>query len=139
MKIVIEKSESVEQLHLLSAQMGLKLQAPEIVASVEDDEERIEPLWRSAVAELSQLLAPYATFLTAENKAEYNLSMPDNWDILHIDALQQHCEIFILNSLLFQWLYFVHPESANVYKAMNAERAAAITELLTMRKKPQIQ
>lgn len=136
MKIVIEKSEAVEQLHLLSANLGLKMQAPEIVSSVEDDEVRIEPLWRAAAAELAQLLAPYCVYGLAENSAEYSLEMPDNWKREQAGALQQHCMAFIGNSLLARWLYPLAPESANLYKSMNVECASAITAILAMRSKP---
>ena len=136
MKIVIEKSEAVEQLHLLSANLGLKMQAPEIVSSVEDDEVRIEPLWRAAAAELARLLAPYCAFVLADNSAEYSLEMPDNWRSDQSDALLQHCMAFIGNSLLARWLYPLAPESAALYKNMNVECASAITNILAMRCKP---
>ena len=136
MNIVIEKSKAVEQLHLLSAHLGLKMQAPEIVCSVEDDEERIEPLWKAAAAELARLLAPYCAFVLADNSAEYSLEMPDNWRSDQSDALLQHCMAFIGNSLLARWLYPLAPESAALYKNMNVECASAITNILAMRCKP---
>lgn len=136
MKIVIEKSNAVEQLHLLSAHLGLKMQAPEIVSSVEDDEERIEPLWSAAAAELAQLLAPYCVYGIVDNRVEYSLDMPDNWKSEHADALQQHCKTFIVNSLLARWLYSLAPESANLYKSLNIECASAIVGILAMRRKP---
>ena len=138
MKITIEKSGVLEQLHLLSAQLGLKLQAPDVVASVADDEERIESLWMAAAMELAHTLAPYCTYMPGENGAEYNLALPDNWKDGLSDDLRESCREFILHSLLARWLYFVHPESAGIYKAMNVETASAIVNILAMRRKPQV-
>lgn len=137
MILEFEKKEVYEQLHRLSAQLGLKLQAAEIVASSEDDETRIEPLWQAAAVELVQCLAPYSQFTLDGDTAVYTLDMPDNWDSEFSDSLQMHCRQFIVNSLFARWLYFVSPETANIYKTMNVECALAISNILASRKKPE--
>ena len=136
MKLVIEKCDILEQLHLLSAQLGLKLQAPEVVATVADDEERIEPLWKTAAVELAHTLAPYGTYTVGEEGAEYRLELPDNWKSELSGALRECCSNFLLNSLMAQWLYVVNPERAGIYKSMNVECSLAIVKILTMRRKP---
>ena len=138
MKIEFNKNELYEQLHKLSAQLGLKLQAPELISSVTDDEERIEPLWQAAVVELARCLAPYVIFSIEDDKVEYTLDLPDNWDCEWSSSLSMHCRQFLVNALFARWLYFVSPETANIYKTMNIECAQAVTEILAKRAKPQI-
>ena len=136
MKLIIGKFDILEQFYLLSAQLGMKLQAPELIASVADDEERLEPLWKTAAVELAHTLAPYGTYNVGEKGAEYSLELPDNWKSELSSALRECCSNFLLNSLMVQWLYVVNPERAGIYKSMNVECSLAIVEILTKRRKP---
>lgn len=136
MNIEIEKVEIFDALHRLSANFGIKLQASEIVASTEDDEERIHPLWDDAVTELAGLLSPYCIVNDAGDRVVFVLEMPDNWKNSCIGNLVAQCKAFLSNALFARWLDAVKPDSAALYRALNKNFVAAIEQLMSLRTKP---
>ncbi|MBR2637478.1 MAG: hypothetical protein IKD40_01360 [Bacteroidaceae bacterium] len=135
-KIEIEKNKIIESLHIMSAHLGKQLQAVDIVASCDDDLQRIEPMWYAAVTALSMLLVPYSHLTLEEDKVIYNLKMPANWKSEQLDNLVKHCEVYLQNALFANWLVYVSPENAQFYRALNNEGAASIEHILSLRRKP---
>ncbi len=136
MDIVIKKDELLADLHKLSAHFGLKLSAPELVASTADDEEKIALMLHAASMELLKLLSPYAGLQGVDNTLVYTLSMPVNWKSGRADCLKELCRNYLLHSLFARWLDFVKSDSAMLYRTLNAETAAAIAHILSLREKP---
>ena len=137
MEIVIEKDKIIEKLHKMSAHMGNKLSAPELVASTLDDVAKIEVMVSAAVVELLKLLSPYSTLISDSNEVAYELSMPANWKKSRLDNLLALCENYLVHSLFARWLDFVKSDSAALYRTLNAENASAIMHILSLREKPQ--
>ena len=81
MEIVIEKEKIIEELHGMSAHLGSKLSAPELIASTADDNAKIEIMLSATLAEVLKLLSPYATLVNNSDEIVYELSMPSNWRI----------------------------------------------------------
>lgn len=137
MEIVIEKSKIVEDLHKMSAHLGKKMSAPELVASTADDDLKIELMLSASVAELLKLLSPYATLEKNVDGYVYRLTMPVNWKRSRSENLVALCDNYLVHSLFARWLDFVKSDSAALYRALNSENAAAISHILLLREKPQ--
>lgn len=136
MDIVIEKIKVIDNLHRQSAQLGLKVQAPEIVASTADDEERIEPMWSGVTAELLAIMQPYANLTTNDATVTYHLAMPSNWSAEQSGNLALHCNAYLCNALVAMWMDAVKPDSANLFRALNKSNVETIEYILCQRKKP---
>lgn len=137
MNIEIEKKEVYDALHRLSANLGVKLQAAELIASTEDDEERILPLWNDSVTELSALLAPHSEVYDSGNRVVFVLDMPENWKCSCMSNLVAQCKAFLSNALFARWMDVVKPDSAALYRALNKNFVTAIEHLLALRTKPE--
>ncbi len=135
-EIIIEKQEIVDKLHKLSAHIGMKVSAPEMLASTADDEAKIDIMFDAATVELLNVLLPYASVLKSGGRVVYSLDMPVNWKRAQLPALQGFCNDFLLHSLLARWFDFLKNDSAGLYRALNKENAAAIIHLLQLREKP---
>ena len=122
MEIVIEKEKIIEELHGMSAHLGNKLSAPELIASTADDS--------------AKMLSPYATLVNNSDEIVYELSMPSNWKTDRADTLAALCENYLVHSLFARWLDFVKSDSAVLYRTLNMENAAAIQHILLLREKP---
>lgn len=136
MKIEIIKREVLDTLHRISAHLGMKLQAPEFVASTPDDEPKIEIMLEKVLAGLQSLLQPYALLDMHEDKAVYTLDMPPNWNSACLDNLIMQCIIYVGNELYAAWLDSVKPDSAAFYRSLNKDTLSAIIHLLELRNKP---
>lgn len=134
--IVINKKDVVENLHTLSALLGVKLGAVEHISSTADDVVFIEQLWSAVINELSGLLSPYASFTSDELSVVYKLTMPDNWRNEHADNLTVNCRTYLCNALFALWLDFVKPDSSSLYRAMNTAVAKEIEHILCLRRRP---
>lgn len=136
-ELEIDKRDAYDNLHRISAHLGMKLQAAEFIASTVDDEQRIEPMWNMAVGELQRLLQPYSSLVLPDDKAVFELNMPANWRDDQYATLATHCRIYILNALYAAWLDTVKPDSAAFYRTLNQNTISAIKHILELRKKPQ--
>ncbi|MBQ8271080.1 MAG: hypothetical protein IJZ22_07770 [Bacteroidaceae bacterium] len=136
MNIVIDKNEIVCGLHKMSAHLGVKLSAPELVASTPDDEEKITVMLQASSVELLKLLSPYATFADGADAYTYLLEMPVNWKVGQMGNLVNLCKMYMQYSLFARWLDFVKSDSAMLYRTLNAETASAIVHILSLREKP---
>jgi hypothetical protein len=137
MNIEIEKKDVFDALHRMSANWGVKLQAAELVASTQDDEERILPLWRDSVAELSGLLSPFSEVFDSGDSVVFILDMPTNWKSSCMNNLVAQCKAFLSNALFARWMDAVKPDSAALYRSLNKNFVAAIEHLLSLRTKPE--
>ena len=136
MEIVIDKKEILTDLHKMSAHLGMKFAAPELVASTEDDEVKIEVLLQASLAELLKLLSPYATLEQDDSEAVFGMSMPVNWKTGQGNALVVLSRDYLLHSLLARWLDSVKSDNAMLYRTLNRETANAIVHILSLREKP---
>ncbi|MBR2416165.1 MAG: hypothetical protein IKB11_05365 [Bacteroidaceae bacterium] len=136
MEIVIEKEKIIEELHGMSAHLGNKLSASELIASTADDSAKIEIMLSATLAEVLKLLSPYATLVNNSDEIVYELSMPSNWKTDRANTLAALCENYLVHSLFARWLDFVKSDSAVLYRTLNMENAAAIQHILLLREKP---
>lgn len=136
MEINFSKETSVNELHRMSAHLGMKLGAPDFVASTDDDANRIDNMWSGAVAELAALLQPYATYEFTQEGVIYSLVMPSNWKETQEKNLVEQCRLFLHQALFARWLDYVRADSAMLYRTLNNDTASVITHLLSLRKKP---
>ena len=136
MNIVVDKNELLAGLHKLSAHFGMKLSAPELVASTADDEEKISIMLQASAMELLKLLSPYAMLDSDALQLDFTLKMPVNWKSGRLESLAALCKDYLLHSLFSRWLDFVNSDSAGLYRALNKETAAAILHILSLREKP---
>ncbi len=136
MEITINKQDAIDNLHRVTGNLGLKLGAPELVASTEEDTERITPLWNGATTELLQLLQPYANMNYNTVGVTYSLQMPVNWKNSQLTNLCMQCIAYVKQSLVARWLDFVKPDSAMLYRTLNRDIADAVLHILALRKKP---
>lgn len=136
MNIVIEKSEVLDALHRISADFGVKLQAPGVITATKDDEERLLPMWRDTVAELVALLSPYCTLDDVGDKVLLYLEMPANWKISAFNNLVAQCKAFFSNALFARWLDAIKPDTAALYRNLNKNSIMAIERILALREKP---
>lgn len=121
----------------MSAHLGNKLSAPELVASTTDDTVKIEVLLSATLVDLLKLLSPYATLINDSAEITYELNMPTNWKTGRLDNLIALCENYLVHSLFARWLDFIKSDSATLYRTLNIENAAAIQHILSLREKPQ--
>jgi hypothetical protein len=96
----------------------------------------MEPLWMASLDELLELLAPFARMSVTDSGAEYLLSMPANWDDEQEGTLGRLASGYLVAALTARWLDAVRPDSAMLFRSLNANTANAINEILYMRKKP---
>lgn len=136
MKIEIIKRDVLDTLHRMSAHLGMKLQAPEFVASTPDDESKIAVMLEHVLAELQSVLQPYALLDMYDDKAVFTLDMPPNWNSDCLNNLKMQCRVYVENELYAAWLDFVKPDSAAFHRSLNKETISAIIHLLELRKKP---
>lgn len=136
MEFEINKADCVENLHIMSAHLGMKLGAPELVASTDDDDEKIASMWDGALSELLQLLSPYAQMQQDDNIVKITLNMPSNWKESLCENLSAQCLIYLRQSLFARWLDFVKADTAMLYRTLNQNIASAITHIISIRKKP---
>lgn len=136
MNIEIEKEEMFDTLHRLSANLGIKLQASEVIASTKEDEQRIMPLWCGAVSELSQLLSSHCSIEDAGDRVIFVLDVPKNWKSASLGNLALQCKAFLANSLFARWLDAVKPDSAALCRSLNKNYVVAIEHILSLREKP---
>lgn len=136
MEIKFNKETSVNELHRMSAHLGMKLGAPDFVASTDDDTNRIDNMWSGAVAELAALLLPYATYEFTQDGVIYRLVMPSNWKETREKNLIEQCRLFLHQALFARWLDYIRADSAMLYRTLNNDTASVITHLLSLRKKP---
>ena len=94
-EIIIEKQEIVDKLHKLSAHIGMKVSAPEMLASTADDEAKIDIMLGAASVELLNVLLPYASLQQSGGRVVYSLDMPVNWKRAQLPALQGFCNDFL--------------------------------------------
>lgn len=137
MKITINKTDLIDKLHSMSAHLGSKLSATELVASTADDTTKIELMFSASLIELLKLLSPYATLNSSGGVAEFELNMPVNWKSDRADSLIALCENYLIHSLFARWLDFIKSDSAALYRTLNGENAVAILHILSLREKPQ--
>lgn len=131
-----EKRDMLDNLHLMSAHLGLKLHAQDLIVSTTDDEKRIEPMWNMAVGDLQTVLRPYSILAVYPDKVVFKLDMPVNWRDDRIDDLVMQCRIYMLNALYAAWLDSVKPDSAVFYRTLNQNTVSAVKHILELRKKP---
>ncbi len=136
MDIVLKKDELVAGLHKISAHFGVKLSAPELVASTADDDEKIAIMLHASSVELLKVLSPYASLKEVDGALVYTLNMPVNWKSSRLDSLKALCDDYLRHSLFARWLDFVKSDSAALYRALNGETASAIVHTLSLREKP---
>lgn len=136
MNIVIDKNEIMSGLHKMSAHLGVKLSAPELVASTADDEEKIAVMLQASSIEMLKLLTPYASLDDGDEVFTYLLEMPANWKVGQMGNLINLCKMYLQYSLFARWLDFVKSDSAMLYRTLNAETASAIIHILSLREKP---
>lgn len=136
MEIVINKEKIVENLHKMSAHIGSKLSAPELVASTADDEGKIELMLSDSLVDLLKLLSPYATIKHTATTVIYELDMPANWKSGRVGNLSALCENFILHSLFAAWLDYIKSDAAALHRTLNSENVVAIRHILSLREKP---
>lgn len=136
MEIVIKKNETIEELHRMSAHLGMKLSAPEYIASTAEDEEKISAMWNSAVAELMHCLLPFAQMTVSDDAVCYWLEMPANWKNEQSDNLAAQCKVFLRQALFANWLDYVKADSAMLYRTLNGNTASVIGHILSLRNKP---
>lgn len=136
MEITISKQDAMDNLHKITGNLGLKLGAPELVASTEEDTERISPLWNGATLELLQLLSPYAQMTNNNTGVTYVLQMPSNWKSTQTSNLCMQCIAYLKQALVAYWLDFVKPDSAMLFRTLNKNIADAILHILALRSKP---
>lgn len=137
MEIIIEKENIIEELHRISAHLGNKLSVPELVASTADDESKIDIMLSASVAELFNILSPYAVLKPSDTDIIYELNMPANWKSSRNDSLRALCKNYLIYSVFARWLDFVKGDSAALYRALNKENVVAILHILSLREKPQ--
>lgn len=136
MEIKIDKKELLTDLHRMSAHLGMKLGAPELVASTVDDEDKIELLLQASFAELLNILSPYATIEQIADEAVFTMDMPANWKKGQANALVLLSCDYLRHSLLARWLDSVKSDNAMLYRTLNRETADAIVHILSLREKP---
>lgn len=136
MEIQFTKKELIDELHRLTAHMGMKLGAPELVASCDDDTPKIELLMRSSVDDLIEVMSPYAHRIEEDLSYKISLSMPGNWKSNRIETLRAECGQYLQYALLARWLDFVKPDSAMLYRTLNKTNETAVQHILSLREKP---
>ncbi len=136
MTIRIDKSSVVDGMHRNSALLALKSENGVPIAYNDDDAQRMEPLWMASLDELLELLTPFARMSVTDSGAEYLLSMPANWDDEQEGTLGRLASGYLVAALTARWLDAVRPDSAMLFRSLNANTANAINEILYMRKKP---
>ena len=136
MDLILDRKEILSDLHKISAHFGVKLSAPEIVASTDDDNDKIHLMLQAALMELLNLLSPYAELLQSGDVVTFVLKMPANWKTGRADNLTALCRDYLLHSLFARWLDFVKSDSAALYRTLNSNTAAAIVHILSLREKP---
>lgn len=136
MEILFTKKELTDELHRVTAHLGVKLGAPEFVASCDDDAPKIELLMRSSVDDLVEVMLPYAHRSEEDLFFKITLSMPCNWKSDRIDTLRAECGQYLHYALLSRWLDFVKPDSAMLYRTLNKTNEAAVQHILSLREKP---
>lgn len=136
MDIVIKKDEIMAGLHKISAHFGMKLSAPELLASTADDGEKTALMLQAAAMELLKRLSPYAALEQTDEALVYVLNMPVNWKTGQTDNLKALCFDYLLHALFARWLDFVKSDGALLYRTLNGETASAILHILSLREKP---
>ena len=136
MNIQISKENVIDGVHRQTALLALKNENGDIIVYSEDDEERVVPLWLTALNELLQLLLPYARMSATDDEADFLLSLAANWDDAQEESLQRLALNFVTTALTARWLDNVKPDSAMLLRSLNSSTGNAIKELLFARKKP---
>lgn len=136
MEFIFTKKELADELHRLTAHLGMKLGAADIVASCDDDAPKIELLMRSSVDELVEIMQPYAACNEDNLSFKIALTMPSNWKSNRLDTLRAECGQYLQYSLLSRWLDFVKPDSAMLYRTLNKTNETAVQHILSLREKP---
>ncbi len=136
MNIEIEKNEVLDALRRMSADFGIKLQAPEILTATLDDEQRMLPMWHDTVAELTGLLSPHCVLNDAGERVSFSLEMPANWKSSALNNLVAQCKAFLSNALFARWLDAIRPDAAALYRNLNKSFIAAIEHIISLREKP---
>ena len=135
MKINIDKKKIFDGMNRQTALLALKSENSLLIASSDDDEARVEPLWLATIDELLQLMLPYARMSVTDGGAEFLLALPSNWDDAQADSLQFLAGNYVETALTARWLENVKPDSAMLLRSLNNSTASAINELLYARKK----
>ena len=135
MKINIDKKKMFDGMNRQTALLALKSENSLLIASSDDDEARVEPLWLATIDELLQLLLPYARMSVTDGGAEFLLALPSNWDDAQADSMQLLADNYVETALTARWLENVKPDSAMLLRSLNNSTASAINELLYARKK----
>ena len=135
MKINIDKKKMFDGMNRQTALLALKSESSLLIASSDDDEARVEPLWLASIDELLQLMLPYARMSVTDGGAEFLLALPSNWDDAQADSIQLLADNYVETALTARWLENVKPDSAMLLRSLNNSTASAINELLYARKK----
>ena len=135
MKINIDKKKMFDGMNRQTALLALKSESSLLIASSDDDEARVEPLWLASIDELLQLMLPYARMSVTDGGAEFLLALPSNWDDAQADSMQLLADNYVETALTARWLENVKPDSAMLLRSLNNSTASAINELLYARKK----
>ena len=135
MKINIDKKKMFDGMNRQTALLALKSESNLLIASSDDDEARVEPLWLASIDELLQLMLPYARMSVTDGGAEFLLALPSNWDDAQADSMQLLADNYVETALTARWLENVKPDSAMLLRSLNNSTASAINELLYARKK----
>ena len=135
MKINIDKKKMFDGMNRQTALLALMSESSLLIASSDDDEARVEPLWLASIDELLQLMLPYARMSVTDGGAEFLLALPSNWDDAQADSMQLLADNYVETALTARWLENVKPDSAMLLRSLNNSTASAINELLYARKK----
>ncbi len=135
-EIKFKKEDCVNELHRMSAHLGMKLGTPEFMASTDDDILKIDGMWFAATAELARLLQTYAMMSITSVDVTYKMDMPANWKDSSTNNLVEQCRLFLHQALFARWLDYIKADSAMLYRTLNENTASAISHLLALRKKP---
>ena len=136
MEIVIERKNVVDRLRKVTAHLGMKLAAPELLAATADDDVKVDVMYSASLVELLNVMLPYASLVRGKDSDTFILDVPSNWKSAQAGALSAFCEEFVSVSLVARWLDFVKSDSASLYRVLNKENASAITHILLLRDKP---
>jgi hypothetical protein len=135
MNISIDKKKMFDGMNRQTALLALKNENSLLIASSDDDEARVEPLWLATIDELLQLMLPYARMSVTDDGVDFLLTLPSNWDDAQADSLQLLACSYVETALTARWLDSVKPDSAMLLRSLNNSTASAINELLYARKK----
>lgn len=110
---------------------------PDKVAATEDEIKLLESYYGEAITGMTDIVSNNG-YLKSDDSTSciFNISMPSNWNVNLLSALEKNMNQFMMNFICGRWFNISKKNEVNFYTSLSVEMKNKIIRILNERIKP---